>query len=165
MIPPSNRTLDVVLSDTLNLILKEKINNTLTKSNLLLDDILCQQERFPEDYPSHLIPVDPVLTGLEQIRKRLTSVISMHLDNPLLHVQETMNIVFSYENDLFTNREGSSKAKRFHNFNKLALAFSSKLKRLAEPPRMANFTSLFGNIFSLAQVRSKEIKYRSKYRD
>lgn len=165
MIPPSNRWMDLVLSENLNLILKDKIRSTLDKSNILLDEILSNQDNFP-DSPPGLIHVSPVLSGLRNIRDRLISTTNMHLDNPLLHVKETLNCVFSYENDLFTNREGNSKAKRYHNFNKLALAFSAKLRSLVkEDVPMSVFTKSFGSIFSMAQVRTKEIKYRSKFRD
>jgi len=73
---------------------------------------------------------DPVHLGLINIRQKLIRVVNENIYEPRKNIKGILDSLLSYDNDLFTNREGSSKTKRRHSFNKLARLLSKGLSDL-----------------------------------
>lgn len=150
----------------LEAVLKKKIDKTLDTSISMIDSILEDENNFsPHDFPNDLMFINPILIGLKNIRTRLTELVNQHFDNPYDRVKTTLDVTLSYENDLFSNREGSSKAKRYHQFNRLSEQVTAQIGKSFRPDvRIIDFkpTAAFGNLFKMALLRTKEIKLRTK---
>lgn len=165
MIPPSTKGIYSEIIDKLDLLLKVKVNTAVDESLKLLETLSEDQRIQQVEMPSGLEFVSPILTGLANIRTRLLAITNQHLNDPYLRVQLTLECVMAYENDLFKNREGSSKTKRYHMFNKLANALFAKIHSVGSDanPTIATISGLFGNFVALAHLRVNTQDFLGKF--
>jgi hypothetical protein len=98
------------------------------KASVKADKIIKSSFR-DDELKSFFLDVDPILTGLDNIKSRLLKALNINLNFPVINIGETLDVILSYDNDLFSNREGSSKAKRRNEFNRFARLLVNELSK------------------------------------
>jgi len=121
-VPCSLPPLKVLIRDEIFSVLKELLTKTGEKADKVIKTLEPDRSGlFPKE--------DPLYKGYLALRLRLEDMILDYFDNPDLHIERVLENVLSFDNDIFTNREGSSPTKKRNNFNRLARLVEGNLKR------------------------------------
>jgi hypothetical protein len=119
---------------------KEKINQYQKLREL---NLIKYQSLISLGYGHHLNDIDIIgkgyLTLIENLKESLKDLLS-YKDKNLVNC---LNSILSFDNDLITNREGSSNTKRMNNFNRFIRKIEKHLKSRSEVNFDFNIFSTF----------------------
>lgn len=131
-------TIDACIIDVLKVMLK--------KTSAKADEIskkMITPSTIPPFYGHELI--EPLRKGYNAIKIRLDRFVNTFLSDPGTHISQILDLVLAFDNDIFTNREGSSRTKKMNSFNRMARLIIDEIGRIPEkyrPPKNIPFVNL-----------------------